>query len=73
MTYKVTCPLKGYGKAYDDCHGLRDALQVERSFRMHLTGKHCSKGKEYDTAVRTAKRVGYMLEDLVSEKKRITC
>jgi len=59
MTYWITCPIKGCGKVIQDWKQFstkESKEQVERSFRSHLTGKHCLKGEDYQRAYKEAKR-----------------
>lgn len=57
----VTCPVPGCGKIYQDWNGLRSVEQLERSFRSHLTGKHCLKGDAYRKAYSESMRFGYII------------
>jgi len=56
MTYWITCPIKGCGVVYQTWGDIVSKKDVERSFRSHLTGKHCLKGEDYQRAYREAKR-----------------
>lgn len=56
MTYWITCPIEGCGKVYQDWSGIRTREEVERSFKAHLTGKHCLKGEEFQEAYKKALR-----------------
>ena len=54
MTYIVTCPI--CGKLYQDWGGIRSKDEVERSFRAHLTGKHCLSGEAFRETYEKAER-----------------
>jgi len=56
MGYFITCPVEGCGKVYQDWNALRTKDEVEKSFRSHLTGKHCLKGEAFKEAYLCAKR-----------------
>lgn len=66
MAKMVTCPLAGCGQLYQDWNGTRTVKEIERSYKAHLTGKHCLKGEAFKKAYREAQREGYTVADLNS-------
>ena len=52
----IICPVDGCGKMYQELAKLIPKEQVERSFKAHLTGKHCLSGEAFQKAFKTARR-----------------
>ena len=57
---RVICPIPSCGKLYQDWNGTVPIEQVERSFKSHLTGKHCLRGEAFKQAYKEAQRIGYV-------------
>jgi len=59
MTYWILCPVPGCGQLYQDWTAEsteQSRKRTERSFKAHLTGKHCFKGEQFKTNYREAQR-----------------